>query len=44
MKFLGVSMTEREWLEHWAAELPSRDAQWTAELARICSETEEEED
>ncbi|MEU1181324.1 hypothetical protein ABZ464_27490 [Streptomyces sp. NPDC005820] len=30
-------MTEQEWLDSLAAQLPERDLEWVVELARICS-------
>ncbi|MDX2679394.1 hypothetical protein [Streptomyces soliscabiei] len=30
-------MTEQEWLDGLAAQLPERDLEWVVELARICS-------
>ena len=33
----GNGMTEQEWLDSFAAQLPERDLEWVVELARICS-------
>ncbi|MEI5526506.1 hypothetical protein WB401_28300 [Streptomyces brasiliscabiei] len=30
-------MTEQEWLDNLAAQLPERNLEWVSELARICS-------
>ncbi|MFJ9869914.1 hypothetical protein [Streptomyces sp. NPDC101165] len=30
-------MTEQEWLDSLAAQLPERDLTWVLDLARICS-------
>ncbi len=30
-------MTEQEWLDSLAAQLPERDLEWVVDLARICS-------
>ncbi|MEU3277210.1 hypothetical protein [Streptomyces antibioticus] len=30
-------MTEQEWLDSLAAQLPEQDLEWVVELARICS-------
>ncbi|MFD9969857.1 hypothetical protein [Streptomyces sp. NPDC059013] len=30
-------MTEQEWLDSLAAQLPERDPEWVVDLARICS-------
>ncbi|WP_167345784.1 hypothetical protein [Streptomyces roseochromogenus] len=30
-------MTEQEWLDDLAAQLPERDLEWVVDLARICS-------
>ncbi|MFZ3569675.1 hypothetical protein ACOKM5_21950 [Streptomyces sp. BH097] len=30
-------MTEQEWLDSVAAQLPERDLEWVLDLARICS-------
>ncbi|WP_327655834.1 hypothetical protein [Streptomyces sp. NBC_00483] len=30
-------MTEQEWLDSVAAQLPERDIEWVLDLARICS-------
>lgn len=30
-------MTEQEWLDNVAAQLPERDVEWVLDLARICS-------
>ena len=30
-------MTEQEWLDSLAAQLPERDLEWVVELARICA-------
>jgi hypothetical protein len=30
-------MTEQEWLDNVAAQLPERDLEWVLDLARICS-------
>jgi hypothetical protein len=30
-------MTEQEWLDNLAAQLPERNLEWVGDLARICS-------
>lgn len=30
-------MTEQEWLDNLAAQLPKRNLEWVSDLARICS-------